>query len=188
VYNTPARIDKGFIYECFRNILLYNPEQKFQQAALAYMVHHLTDNTELKDIRNIFLSFNTNNDGLLTFTEMIKGFSNIFSISDQERDFLKIMKKIDQDRSGYIEYEEFIRAVINKTNLLKEEKLDITFRLFDKDGSGSITPEELKDILGLNSKYNDKVWNEIINQIEHNKQNEVTYEEFKNMMFKFINA
>ena len=58
--------------------------------------------------------------------------------------------------------------------------------LFDKDGSGSITPEELKAILGLSSKYSDKVWNEIINQIEHNKDDEVTYEEFKNMMLKLV--
>jgi calcium-dependent protein kinase len=170
-----------------KNILLFNPELKFQQAALAYMVHHLTDNTELKDIQNMFVLFNTNNNGLLTYNEVIKGFNSVFSVSHQEKDLMKVMKKIDQDKSGNIEYEEFVRAVINKHNLLKDDKLEVTFKLFDKDGSGSITPEELKAILGLNSKYNDKVWNEIINQIEHNKQNEVTYEEFKNMMLKFIN-
>jgi Ca2+-binding EF-hand superfamily protein len=41
-------------------------------------------------------------------------------------------------------------------------------------------------ILGISSKYSDKVWNEIINQIEHNNENEVTYQEFKNMMHKLI--
>lgn len=70
--------------------------------------------------------------------------------------------------------------------LLTEEKLKIAFRLFDKDGSGSITPSELKAILGLSSKYNDKVWNEILNGIEHNKDDEVTYEEFKKMMTKLV--
>jgi Ca2+-binding EF-hand superfamily protein len=58
--------------------------------------------------------------------------------------------------------------------------------MFDKDGSGSITPEELKAILGLSTKYSDKVWSEIISQIEHNKDDEVTYEEFKNMMHRLI--
>lgn len=67
---------------------------------------------------------------------------------------------------------------------MTEEKLSITFKLFDKDGSGSIEANEIKQILGLSAKYSDKVWNEIINQIEHNKENEVTYEEFKNMMLK----
>jgi calcium-dependent protein kinase len=75
---------------------------------------------------------------------------------------------------------------MNKSDLLTEDKLQITFKLFDKDGSGSITPEELKMILGLSSKYSDKVWKEILNEIEHNKDDEVTYEEFKNMMKKLI--
>ncbi len=79
-----------------------------------------------------------------------------------------------------------MRACIHKSNLLTEEKLHIAFKMFDKDGSGSITPEELKAILGLSAKYSDKVWNEIISQIEHNKDDEVTYEEFKNMMLKLV--
>lgn len=56
--------------------------------------------------------------------------------------------------------------------------------MFDRDGSGSITPQELKAILGINSRFSDKIWDKILNQIEHNKENEVTYDEFKNMMFK----
>jgi calcium-dependent protein kinase len=79
---------------------------------------------------------------------------------------------------------EFIRACIKKATLLTDDKLRIAFQLFDKDGSGSITPNELKAILGLSSNYSDKVWNEILSQIEHNNDDEVTYEEFKNMMLK----
>jgi len=41
-------------------------------------------------------------------------------------------------------------------------------------------------ILGLSSKYSDKVWKEVINEIEHNKDDEVTFEEFKIMMLKLI--
>lgn len=81
---------------------------------------------------------------------------------------------------------EFIRACISKSILLTEDKLKVTFKLFDKDDSGSITPQELKAILGISSKYSDKVWDGIINQIDHNKENEVTYEEFRNMMLKLI--
>jgi calcium-dependent protein kinase len=164
----------------------FSPDQKFQQAALAYMVHHLTDMEDVKELRKMFEAFDTNKDGKLSHMEILEGFKNSLSIIQNEKEFLKVVRKIDQDRSGYIEYEEFIRATISKMTLLTDNKLQITFNLFDKDGSGSITPQELKSILGLSSKYSDKVWNEIINQIEHNKDDEVTYEEFKNMMLKMI--
>lgn len=70
--------------------------------------------------------------------------------------------------------------------MLSDENLRIVFKLFDKDNSGSITPQELKAILGISNKYSDEVWNDIINEIQHNHDNEVTYEEFRNMMRKMI--
>lgn len=186
--NIPSEsVNVNDVKEAFNNIMKYNvSELKFQQAALAYIVHHLTDPEEIKPIRNIFYTFDKNLDGRLSHNEIIEGFKSFFNIKQNEKDLMKIIKKIDQDKSGYIEYEEFIRASINKKNLLSETNLTYAFKLFDKDGSGGITPNELKALLGITSKYSDKVWNEVINQIEHNKENEVTYKEFQNMMQKLV--
>jgi calcium-dependent protein kinase len=79
---------------------------------------------------------------------------------------------------------EFIRAAINKNHLLNNEKLEITFKLFDKDSSGVISQEELRVILGISSKYSDKVLNEVINQIDVKMDNEITFDDFLNMMMK----
>ena len=39
-------------------------------------------------------------------------------------------------------------AAINKDKLLSKDKLEILFKIFDKDGSGNISVEELKENLG----------------------------------------
>ena len=181
-------INRNEVNEAFNNIMKYQvSELKFQQAALAYIVHHLTEPDEIRSIRNLFYTFDKNLDGRLSHDEIIQGFKNFFSIKQSEKELQKILKKIDQDKSGFIEYEEFIRAAINKKSLLSENNLRLAFQLFDKDGSGGITPNELKALLGITSKYTDKVWNEVINQIERGKENEVTLKEFSNMMSKLIN-
>jgi hypothetical protein len=41
-----------------------------------------------------------------------------------------------------VEYEEYIRASINKQSLLTEDILKFAFKFFDKDGSGSITADK----------------------------------------------
>ncbi len=46
----------------------------------------------------------------------------------------------------------------------------------------------MKLILGLTSKYSDKVWNEILTSIERNSNDEVTMVEFKNMMLKLASV
>lgn len=180
-------INRNEVSEAFTNIMKFNvSELKFQQAALAYIVHHLTEPDEVRSIRNLFYTFDKNMDGRLSHDEIIAGFRNFLNIKQSEKELLKIIKKIDQDKSGFIEYEEFIRATINKKSLLSDINLNLAFQLFDKDGSGGITPNELKALLGITSKYTDKVWNEVINQIERGKENEVTYKEFANMMSKLI--
>jgi calcium-dependent protein kinase len=46
---------------------------------------------------------------------------------------------VDIDRSGYIDYSEFVIASMNEKQLLTNEKLQAAFKMFDKDGSGSIS-------------------------------------------------
>lgn len=43
---------------------------------------------------------------------------------------------------------EFLAASIEKSIYMKEEKLFMAFKMFDIDGSGKISAEELKQILG----------------------------------------
>ena len=38
-------------------------------------------------------------------------------------------------------------ATIDKTSLLTDEKLKLAFNLIDKDGGGTITPDEVKDMI-----------------------------------------
>ena len=44
----------------------------------------------------------------------------------------------DTDGNGYIEYEEFLAASVDKKALLSEENLMATFNMYDEDGSGEI--------------------------------------------------
>jgi Ca2+-binding EF-hand superfamily protein len=54
---------------------------------------------------------------------------------------------VDTDQSGYIDYTEFIVASANEKALLSNERLTAAFKMFDKDGSGSISPSEIKAVL-----------------------------------------
>ena len=57
------------------------------------------------------------------------------------------MRRVDADASKFIDYSEWVVATIGKEKLLSKEQLEFAFRLFDKDGSGSISAQELKELL-----------------------------------------
>ena len=74
---------------------------------------------------------------------------------------------------------------MNKNSLLSKNNLESAFAAFDTDGSGSITIEELSSMLG-GSAINEKIMNQIIDEVDTDKNGEVDLNEFKEMMLKIF--
>ena len=62
----------------------------------------------------------------------------------------KLFQLFDKDRSGQIDVREFMIGLSNFTGAGKEEKLKFAFMVFDEDGNGVITKQELVKILKAN--------------------------------------
>lgn len=181
-------VAEDLINRFYKNIVSFKTETSFffQHATLAYMIHHITKKEETDEIRKLFIYLDQKGDGKLTYNEITAGFKKARNYS--ERDLLKVIKFIDYSKIGIIEFEEFVRACVDKMALLTEENLRITFHLFTKDESKQyISPSEFKSILGLQSKFTDKTWEQIIKAIDINQDNMIEFDEFKDMMLKFIN-
>ena len=58
--------------------------------------------------------------------------------------------------------------------------------MFDKDGGGSISIEEIKQVLSFGQSLDEEVVQQIIKQVDANGDGEISYEEFAEMMLKNI--
>jgi calcium-dependent protein kinase len=94
----------------------------------------------------------------------------------------QMFASVDIDNSGYIDYSEFVVATMNEKNLFSEKKLKAAFRMFDKDDSGFISKDEIKESLQKIQKFTEEELNEIINQVDENGDGEISFEEFKVIM------
>jgi Ca2+-binding EF-hand superfamily protein len=57
--------------------------------------------------------------------------------------------------------------------------------MFDKDGSGTISKDEIKEALG---GLDEKVVEEIIREVDENADGEISFEEFEKMMGKMVSV
>jgi len=155
----------------------YSNSNKLRKAVLTYIASRLSEE-EIKKIKAIFQSIDVDNDGKLSLEEMKKA----VSLSDgMKLEFIdQIFKSIDTDNSGNIEYTEFISASIEKNIYLNEEKLKDAFKLFDADNSGKISRLEIEKVLHVDK--NSKEIDNIMNKHDKNKDGEIDFEEFLDMM------
>jgi calcium-dependent protein kinase len=175
-----------------KNITEFCAEQKLQQATLAFLVHNFAPKDELDELKKIFFAFDKNGDGKLSKEEFVKGLSNnntsLNSILKRDSSIKDLLKNIDSDNNGYISFEEFLIASINKEKILTEKNLKMAFDVFDRDKSGGICQNELKYILGeYNVNAKEHLWQKMIQQIDLNQDGQISYEEFHKMMMDVIN-
>ena len=64
-----------------------------------------------------------------------------------EQDLQKVLKEIDKDNSGSIEFNEFVELMGGITDQGTQDELLREFKLFDKDGSGKISISELGQVM-----------------------------------------
>jgi calcium-dependent protein kinase len=160
------------------NLKWYTNANKLKKAVLVFIASRLND-SDIKDLKEIFNSIDKNKDGTLTLDEMKDGISKLTSAKDV--DIESLFKSIDTDGSGQINYTEFLAATMDQKTYLKEERLYEAFRAFDKDGSGKISTDEVRSIMkGEDSK---KI-EEMIKKYDQNLDGEIDYMEFISMMAK----
>ena len=185
------RNSNGYKY-FIKNITEFYAEQKLQQATLAFLVHNFAPKEELNELKKIFVAFDKNGDGKLSKEEFVKGLtnnnSNLNTILKSDASIEGLLKNIDSDNNGYIGFEEFLIASINKEKILTEKNLKMAFDVFDRDKSGGISQNELKFILGeYNVNAKEYLWQKMIQQIDLNQDGQISYEEFHEMMMDVIN-
>lgn len=173
------KVKKSLASRALGNLRSFRAEQKLKQATLAYIVSQCLTKEETDKMEEIFSSMDKNNDGMLSKEEIKEGYEEHFgqAIDDDEID--KIFDAIDTDRSGAIDYSEFLMATMNEQQLMSKEKLKQAFKMFDRDGSGTISKEEIKEALGtLDEETADKM----IAEVDQDHDGEISFEEFEKMM------
>ena len=134
---------------------------------------------EIGKLQMVFKQLNKNQDGKLSYEELLIGFQEHMGQYESSKESVdRIFKLIDVDNSGAIDFSEFVTATVDRENLLSESKLRMAFRYYDKDDGGSISLEEIKEVLGVGQQITEEVWKKLVLEVDENGDGEISFEEF----------
>ncbi|RRT46226.1 hypothetical protein B296_00054579 [Ensete ventricosum] len=105
-----------------------------------------------------------------------------------EAELQDMINDVDADRSGTIDFKEFLNLMACKMHADSEEELKEAFRVFDKDQNGFISAVELRNVLvNLGEKLTDEEINEMIREADANNDGQIDYKEFVKVMIANTN-
>ncbi|EAS02022.1 calcium-dependent kinase (macronuclear) [Tetrahymena thermophila SB210] len=184
-FRQQQQVDMPNLIRSLNNMKTFRAGKKLQEAVWMFIVNYLATKEEKNELLKTFQSLDTNGDGKLSREELINGYSKILTMENAIKEVDKIMKVIDKNDNGDIDYSEWVAATISREQLLSVQRLEMAFNIFDKDGSGSLQLSEFKEIFG-GAGVSEDVWKAVIKEVDKNGDGEISYQEFKEMMLKYI--
>ncbi|XP_043709499.1 calcium-dependent protein kinase 29-like isoform X2 [Telopea speciosissima] len=159
---------------------------KLKKIAVKVIAENLSEE-DIKGLKEMFNNIDTDQSGTITYEELKTGLSRLGSKLN-EVELKQLMDAADVDKSGTIDYIEFITATMQRHRLEKEENLYKAFQYFDTDGSGFITRDELKHSMTAHGMGDEASIDEVIDDVDTDKDGRINYEEFSAMMRKGHNT
>jgi len=152
---------------------------KFYQIVLTYLSYNFADKEQLQRLRNIFYKIDLNMDGKLSKEELYKAYKDA-GIKLTKTELNEIIKSMDFDGNGFIEYEEFIRVTLPKEQLFTDLNLKNAFDMFDKDKNGTISLNEIIEVIG--TELDKKAIEELKKEVSLDGDKEIDFKHFKEFM------
>jgi calcium-dependent protein kinase len=185
-YEKKVKQDKTVALSAFENMKRFKRNKKFEHATIGFIINQLVSKEDRADLLKQFLVWDKNKDGVLNKEEIIESYRNVYGTIDPDI-VENIIKSIDLDGNGVIDYHEFLNCTMNREKILSKKNLQLAFRAFDKDGNGSISIDEIMSIFRKTSNNVDKkVFEKMMKDADSNGDGAIEFEEFNSIMEKFF--
>ena len=139
---------------------------------------------EQKSFQNAFTLFDKDHDGKLSMKEVDDVLRFLGkNPSDYEIDF--VLKDLDMYGNGTLTFPQFLKLLSQNYNETKfnVEEMKAVFRIFDKDGDGFITADEIQlEMSNHGDVFTDQQIQQMMKGADSNGDGKIDYEEFVKLM------
>ncbi|CAG9319801.1 unnamed protein product [Blepharisma stoltei] len=157
---------------------------KLKEAVSIFITSQCITSDETKQLKEAFKTLDVSGDGKISKKELADQYTKFMEGGESKAAVEEIMADVDSDKSGFIDYTEFLKATLDRKKLESSENLKAAFNLFDKDKSGTISAAEIRMVLDTGNMANSKIWDEILGEVDTNGDGVIDLREFEALVNK----
>jgi calcium-dependent protein kinase len=183
--------DQNKIDKFVNNLKNYKRKSILQETTIAYLVHNFPDMEQINDACKLFNKIDLNDNGQITLNDFHIGLSLVLenrNIYLKDDEFVEIFANLDANNDNYLGYEDFVRGVIDKNELLNDKILEYAFKHFDKSNNGYITIKEIGNLYRGHIMIGDinEGLKKIIEEVGKDENGKITFDDFKRLMTNIV--
>lgn len=180
-------LDKAIKFS--RKLRIFKKESSTSWNGLKWSASSFAAMEASSQLEHVFKLIDTNGDGKLSSSELKQV---ILSLGHKKEEAAKeaegIVREVDCDGDGFIDLDEFMVVMGSEEDqengISREGVIVAAFEVFDSDGDGLISAEELKSVLARLGcgKCSSRECRKMIKGVDRDGDGFVNFEEFKVMM------
>jgi len=143
------------------------------------------DTNKMEEWHAAFKMFDKDQNGHISCEELMTVMRNM-SQDPTEKEIQEMIAEMDENDSKQIEFHEFCKHMTRKYRNPEQKRDEIkeAFKIFDKDGNGFISAQELRTIMtSFGEHLSSEEADEMIECADINGDGKIDYEEFARMMY-----
>lgn len=177
-------------------------QNRLKKVAMQIIAQHLSDE-EISGLRTMFLKMDVDNKGTLQVSTMEDTILNASNCTEESKmELRQILSEFvsdngkDAENDMTVNYTQFLAATLDRKQYLQKNACRVAFNIFDVDGNGQITKEELALVLtgevtlgpDVQISLHDAIGIEmaeierIVAEVDQDGDGEINFQEFMDMM------
>lgn len=149
--------------------------------AVLYLIAGQLQEDDVHEFRTEFYALDDFGAGVLTVEKLEEGLKSMEDCVDIP-DLSEVLLELSAGAGGDISYTDFLAARLEAKHYLKDGACRAAFRVFDKNGDGHISVEELQEVLNGKVSLVAPDITQLMEQVDSNGDGAIDFQEFKNMM------
>eukprot|EP00054_Salpingoeca_dolichothecata_P036633 m.274334 g.274334 ORF g.274334 m.274334 type:complete len:150 (+) comp69030_c0_seq1:95-544(+) len=141
---------------------------------------------QIAEYKEAFTLFDRDGDSHISASELGTVMRSL-GANPTEQELSDMVNQVDTNGDGNIDFPEFLTMMAKHDGSAKDEQEELlaSFRVFDVDGSGTISAAELRHVMtSLGEKLTDEEVDDMIREADLNNDGCIDYQEFVAIMTK----